>query len=134
MTARRICVLPCLLALLAALVAARPAAAAETGFVPAMGQTVSGPDKAADLGVGWVRLFMNWKDVEPARGAFNDAYLADFAREVAAYRARGVKVLVVATSSPQWSSGSASGIGAPGDPAHYAAFVDHAMSRVTGVA
>jgi hypothetical protein len=125
--------LTCLLVLLAALAAASPAAAVETGVVTAPGQTVSSPDKAADLGVGWVRLFMNWKDIEPSKGAFNEAFVTDYAREVAAYRARGQKVLIVATSSPQWASGSPSGIGAPINPADYAAFVGHMAAGVPGV-
>ncbi|MEA2243945.1 MAG: polysaccharide biosynthesis protein PslG, partial [Solirubrobacteraceae bacterium] len=131
--ARRLRALVCALAVLAALGVAGPALAAQTGFVSALGQTVSGPDKATDLGVGWVRLFLNWKDSEPADGAFNAPYFDLIAREVAAYRARGVKVLVVATSAPQWASGSASGIAPPTDPAQYAAFVDHAMTQLPGV-
>jgi hypothetical protein len=131
--ARRRSALVCVLTVLAALAGAGPAQAAQTGFVSAAGQSVNGPDKAADLGVGWTRLFLHWKDAEPADGAFNAAYLDAFAREVAGYRARGVKVLVVATTSPQWASGSASGIGPPIDPARYAAFVDQAMTRVPGV-
>jgi hypothetical protein len=122
----------CLLATLLALVGARPAVAAETGFVPALGQNVSGPQKAGDLGVGWVRLFLNWKDAEPADNAYNAAYISSVARDVAAYRVTGVKVLVVVTGSPQWASGSASGIGAP-DPAQYAAFIDHVMVAAPGV-
>jgi hypothetical protein len=123
-----------LIALLATLAGAGPAAAVETGFVPAIGQTASGPDAASDLGVGWVRLFMNWKDIEPAQGSFNEAFITDYAREVDSYRARGVKVLIVATSSPQWSSGSLSGIGAPGAPSHYAAFIGHVAAALPGVA
>jgi hypothetical protein len=123
----------CVLALLAALMCAAPAPALETGVVTAQGQTVPTPDKAADLGVGWVRLFMNWKDIEPAKGQFNEAFVVDYAREVAAFRARGLKVLIVATSSPPWASGSLSGIGAPLDPADYAAFLDHVVQGVPGV-
>jgi hypothetical protein len=128
----RLCALVCALAVAAPLAGAGRAQAAQTGFVSALGQTVSGPDKATDLGVGWVRLFLNWKDAEPADNAFAP-YIDAFARDVAAYRARGVKVLVVATSSPQWASGSPSGIGGPIDPAQYAAFIDHAITRVPGV-
>jgi hypothetical protein len=123
----------CVLAVLGALAGAGPAQAAQTGFVTALGQTVSGPEKATDLGVGWVRLFLNWKDAEPAPGAFNAPYFEAMARDVATYRARGVRVLVVATSSPQWASGSPSGIGAPLDPAQYAAFVGEAMTRLPAV-
>jgi hypothetical protein len=131
--ARRLCALVCALAVAAPLAGAGPAQAAETGVVSALGQTVSGPDKAADLGVGWARLFLNWKDAEPADNAFNDAYIDAIARDAAAYRAKGVKVLVVATTSPEWASGSPSGIGGPLDPAQYAAFIDHAMTRMPGV-
>jgi hypothetical protein len=131
----RLATLVCVLALAGAFAGASagPAAAAETGIVPAIGQTVSGPDRAADLGVGWVRLFMNWKDIEPAKGAFNEPFIADFGREVATYQARGVKVLVVATSSPAWASGSASGIAAPVNPADYAAFVGHVARALPAV-
>jgi len=122
----------CLLTALLALAGARPAPAAETGFVPALGQNVNGPQKAADLGVGWVRLFVNWKDAEPADNAFNAGYIGAVARDIAAYRAAGAKVLVVVTGSPGWASGSVTGIGAP-DPAQYAAFVDHMMLAAPGV-
>ena len=134
MGARHVAPVLCALAILAALVAAQPAAAAETGFVEAIGQTVNGPDKAADLGVGWVRLFLGWNDIEPAPGAFNDGSLAAFAGQVASYRARGIKVLVVLTSSPQWASGSAGIIGAPINPPDFAAFAAHSVAMVPGVA
>src|SRR3954451_773465 len=130
---RRRSLFVCVLAVLGALAGAGPAQAAQTGFVTALGQTVSGPEKATDLGVGWVRLFLNWKDAEPARGAFNGPYFEAMARDAATYRARGVKVLIVATSSPQWASGSPSGIGAPLDPAQYATFVGEAMARLPAV-
>ena len=80
-----------------------------------------------------MRLFLNWKDAEPADDTFNTAYVNAFASEVAAYRATGVKVLVVATGSPQWASASASGIGPPSDPAHYSAFIDQMMRFAPGV-
>jgi hypothetical protein len=134
LTARHRVALVCLLASLAALAGAGPAAAIETGFVPAMSQTVSGPDAAGDLGVGWVRLFMNWQDIEPVQGVFNEAIIANYVRDVAGYRARGAKVLIVPTSSPQWSSGSANVFGAPGSPAQYAAFVRHVAAALPGVA
>ena len=64
--ARRRSALVCVLTVLAALAGAGPAQAAQTGFVSAAGQSVNGPDKATDLGVGWARLFLNWKDAEHA--------------------------------------------------------------------
>jgi hypothetical protein len=123
----------CALAMLGALACAGPAAATETGVVTAPGQTVTTVDKAADLGVGWVRLFVGWKDIEPAKGAFNEAFVVDYAREVAAFRARGVKVLFVVTGSPLWASGSPTGFGAPTNPADYAAFIDHLAAAIPGV-
>jgi hypothetical protein len=123
----------CVLALLAVLACASPARATETGIVTAPGQTVSTIDRSADLGVGWVRLFVGWKDIEPAKGAFNDAFVTGFAREVAAFRARGIKVLLVVTGSPAWASGSPSGFGGPVNPADYAAFVDHLAGGIPGV-
>ena len=43
-------------------------------------------------------------------------------------------MLVVRTSSPQWASGSAGIIGAPTNPADFAAFAAHSVQQVPGVA
>ncbi len=113
-----------------AVCAAAPAArAAETGIVPAPAQTVSGPQRAADLGVGWARLFVDWGVAEPSDNVPNTAHVNAFAADVAAYQARGIKVLVVITGSPAWASGSASGIGPPRDPAKYAEFAAYMVSQ-----
>jgi hypothetical protein len=127
------CLLACLVAGAATWVAAPPAAAAETGIVPAPNQTVSGPERAADLGVGWARLFVNWGFAEPSDDVFNTVYVNGVAAEAAAYRARGIKVLVVLTGSPQWASGSASGIGPPIDAAKYAEFAAHMVAQMPSV-
>jgi hypothetical protein len=119
-----------LLAAVAACAAPAPALGAETGIVPAPGQTVSGPQTATDLGVGWARLFVNWGVAEPADNAPNTSYVNAVAADVAAYDARGIKVLVVLTGSPRWASGSASGIGPPIDPAKYAEFAAYMAATI----
>ena len=126
--------LVCLLAVFALLAVARPAVAAEAGVVPAIGQTVDGPAKVADLGVGWVRLFMDWSDAQPEPGTFNEGYIAAYKADVAGYRARGAKVLIVVTSSPAWASGSPSTIAPPVNPADYATFVNHVAAAMPEVA
>src|SRR5215207_9392186 len=87
-------------------VAVPPARAAESGFNVALNQNVDGPANAQRLRVGWVRIFVGWSIAEPGRrGDFDRNYLRAVADQAAAFRARGVKVLLIAQSTPGWAAG-----------------------------
>ncbi|HEV2768768.1 MAG TPA: hypothetical protein VGV40_01105 [Solirubrobacteraceae bacterium] len=131
--AQRVHLLALLLAVLTSMVLVGPAHATETGIVPSLKQTVDGPAHASELGVGWVRLFVNWGGIEPSDNVYNAGPVNELRTTTAAYRARGVKVLAVVTGSPQWASGSASGIGPPTDPYKYAEVVAYLMDQAPGV-
>jgi len=133
MFAHRTPLLCLLLAVLTSVALAPAAQAAETGIVPTLKQTVDGPAHASELGVGWVRLFVQWGALEPADDAHNPDLVRQLRDGVAAYRARGVKVLVVVTGSPSWASGRESIMGAPTDPRKYAEFMGYLVGEVPQV-
>ena len=85
---------------------------------------VDGPSNAQRLRVGWVRIFVGWSIGEPARGDYDRRYLDSLARDVAAYRARGVKTLLAVQSTPGWAAGPlGAGAAAPADPNAYGRFL-----------
>jgi hypothetical protein len=111
------------LAAVGALLMAAPAQGAESGINIALNNRVDGPSNAERLRVGWVRIFVGWPLGEPTRGNYNRAYLDDLAREVAAYRARGVKTLFAVSETPHWAAGPrGAGLAPPGDPNAYGRF------------
>ena len=118
-------------AALALALAPERAGAAETGVNIAINQTVDGPATAAALRVGWVRRFVNWPEGEPARGRF-DAYVIDGLRhDVDAYRARGIRTLVVVSATPGWAAGPhGAGLAGPAAPNDYAGFVAELARRI----
>jgi hypothetical protein len=114
--------------------APQPAVAAETGVNIALNQTVDGPAKAARLRAGWVRLFAGWAEAEPERGRFDAFYLDRIRAEVASFRARGVKPLVVLSGTPPWAAGpQGPGLAGPRDPQDYGRFAGELVRRVPGI-
>ena len=116
-------------AVAAALVCAAPARAVETGVNETLSQTVSTPHKAERLGAQWVRLWALWQDLEPARGAYNQHLINVMGANIAALKARGIKVLVVMHRAPAWASGGRGGHAPPSDPAAFGALHGRARPR-----
>jgi hypothetical protein len=77
---------------------------------------------SADLGTGWVRLDVNWFEVEPSRGVFNwsahDAHVDDA-------RSRGFRVYATLAYTPAWAGPCLYCM--PSDVADWRAFVAAAM-------
>jgi hypothetical protein len=105
--------------------------AAESGVNIALNQTVDGPATADRLRVGWTRQFVSWADGEPQRGRFESAYIQHLRNSVAAYRAHGIKTVVVVSSTPGWAAGPhGPGLAGPRDPRDYAGFVAELARRI----
>jgi hypothetical protein len=110
------------------------AGAAETGVNIAINQTVDGPATSQAAGVGWVRLFVGWSAGEPQRGQYDEFYLGRVRSEVAAFRARGIRTLLVVSGTPGWAAGPrGAGLAEPRDPGEYADFVAHLAATVPGI-
>ena len=61
---------------------------------------------ADKLDAGWVRLVANWPSLEPSRGVYNEAALANLDSSVNELSARGVKLVLTFCYTPQWASDS----------------------------
>ncbi len=82
-------------------------------------------DRAAELGVGWVKFQLPWKLYEPAQGEFSRFYHA-MVLNVQRASLRGFKTLISVAKAPDWARPEAvRGIedGPPADPQHLAAFI-----------
>lgn len=107
------------------------AGAAESGVNIALNQNVDGPANADNLRVGWVREFVSWAAAEPQRGRIDDGLIARIRSGVGAYRARGVKTLLVVSETPAWAAGPAGpGLAGPRDPRDYGRFVGELARRI----
>jgi polysaccharide biosynthesis protein PslG len=119
-----------LLSLLAVCAAVSSCAAAlpgAAGAAPTVGINAagipSGPalDEALATGAREVRMFLLWRDLEPAaKGRFAPGLVQAYADLVARLSAAGVRANFVFTTAPQWASGSANAHVPPRDPADYA--------------
>lgn len=58
-------------------------------------------DAAKDLGVGWIRIDLNWFQVEPSKGAYNWALIDGI---VDGARRRGLQVFPTLGYAPSWAS------------------------------
>ena len=119
-----------LLALAAAPLAAAPSATAvEPGVVIGLRTNLNLDEhaKAAELGAGWARLFVEWSQIEPAKDAFQAHLIEDFDRRIQAYQDKGIKVLLTISDAPTWAAkdptAPATTVQPPADPATYATFV-----------
>jgi len=73
-------------------------------------------------GVHWVRMFLSWRAMEPARGQLNAADLAGYEQIFRALPA-GTRVILDVVDTPAWETGSADELAPPAAPRDYAAFV-----------
>jgi hypothetical protein len=99
--------------------------------LPGMSATNLGKalDDVTAVGGRWVRLDLDWNDVEPVDGAA--LRWTDFDRVVLAAKQRSLSLLPILTYTPAWArpAGCGSPMCAPADPARFAAFVRAAVRR-----
>jgi polysaccharide biosynthesis protein PslG len=82
-------------------------------------------DRATELGVGWVKIQVNWELYEPQPGQTNDLY-AGSVLNVQRASIRGFKVMLSFAKAPDWARPEAARgqeDGPPDDPAQLATFI-----------
>jgi polysaccharide biosynthesis protein PslG len=135
--ARSAALLAVLVALLATF-AAPPARAVELGVSTDLSWGVEAADqqRTSDVlraaGSRWVRVTVNWRDLEPARGSHNPWWLSHVDAAIASARAADQRVLVVLSSTPVWASSSGAEAAPPRNPADYARFAEFVAQRWGG--
>jgi hypothetical protein len=125
--------LPILLAVTATLGAAAPAHALEVGLNKTLGNTIPFADKTKELGAGWVRIWGEWEDAEPARGQWRPDVINNMNADANAAKAKGLKVLMVIQRSPAWASGGKGGTAPPTHPADFGRAMGELAKRVPNV-
>jgi hypothetical protein len=81
------------------------------------------------MGATWVRIPINWYELEPTPGVYTPAPL-DAA--MAAYKPVGVKILWCVMNPPTWATGYASHNAIPSNTTDFAAFMAHLVAEYPG--
>ena len=97
---------------------ATSAQAAEAG-VNLNGLARSNVAEASALGAHWVRVFVTWPDLEPARGVHSAFWLGQYDRLLGSLP-KGTHAILDFVDTPSWESGSAAPNAPPSNPADYA--------------
>lgn len=118
--------------------ASTDARSAEVGLVTDLtwGATSAEQDRTIesirDTGASWVRLSIQWKNLEGALpGVFDVWWLAHIDRAVELSNAAGLNVLMMVYDAPAWASGSAER-STPRATADYASFMSFVANRYRG--
>lgn len=86
-------------------------------------------DLVRDAGLGWIRVDMNWLELEPARDQYNWGFMDHV---VDAARARGLAVYATLAYSPAWANGTGNHADPAQDPADWSDFVYDAVRHFRG--
>ena len=87
-------------------------------------------DQIAASGVGWVRMDVAWKDLQPdGPDSFDPQGVAELDVRLKEIRDRGLKTLVMFWWAPAWSSGHSDQSGVPVNPQDYAMAARWLVSR-----
>jgi hypothetical protein len=93
-----------------------------------------------ELGVGWVRMHMSWKEIEPLKGSFNESSWEIYDSLVQRLIDEKIRVMGFISGVPEWAaspldknrSGGTHPKPSPGDPEDLANFLGMAMKRYGG--
>lgn len=89
-------------------------------------------DRAAALGVTWVRMDVGWNQLEPGDGVWDERRMAAVDRILHAAKDRGVRVLIVFLATPAWASADGRSTDPPRDPARYGFALARLATRFKG--
>jgi hypothetical protein len=110
----------------ACLGALAPAAPAAEAGVNLSSLSPAAVEQASALGAKWVRVFVPWGDIEPARGQQAQNWLAEYDR-VLALLPKGGHAIFDVVGTPGWEN-PAGNNAPPANPADYAALL-HSLAR-----
>jgi hypothetical protein len=109
-------------------------ASSATAAEPGVGLTSPSAAQISDaraLGVGWVRVFATWPDLEPQRGVFAPNWVASY-EQLFRSLPPGTKVIIDVVDTPSWETGSSDEHTPPANPNDYAAFLGGLAQRWAG--
>ncbi len=131
-TTRRLAIAAALLAGGATSTAAlAPSAMAAEAGVNLNSLSPAAVEQATALGAKWVRVFVPWGDIEPARGQQAQNWLAEYDRLLATLP-KGSHAIFDVVGAPAWETGSTASNTPPANPADYAALLHFLAQRWAG--
>jgi polysaccharide biosynthesis protein PslG len=83
-------------------------------------------DRIAGAGIGWIRVDMNWFQMEPGRDSYNWGFMDTVVNQA---RARGLEVFATLAYTPAWANGTGNIADPPLDTADWYDFVFDTVSR-----
>lgn len=84
------------------------------------------------LGVGWVKVQVQWKLFEPEPGRYDDALFRELDQLVSRATSHGIEVLLSVAKAPEWSRPTTEQDGPPADYRHFEAFMSVLAQRYQG--
>jgi len=114
---------------------AQPAGAAAVGVNVISNADMTSPKVLADIRASnpaWVRVFLQWSDIEPQQGDYSLNWIQLYQRFFAALPA-DTHVDVDVVGAPAWANGGSSSISAPPvNPGDYAGFLNYLVNAFQG--
>lgn len=86
-------------------------------------------DLTRQANVGWTRITLRWRDVNPSQGVWN---FSAYDGLINAAQAEGLQILVLLSTAPQWAGGGANGNTPPTNMAYWNEFVRRTAQRYNG--
>jgi len=86
-------------------------------------------DLIAQAGIGWIRIDMNWFQLEPSKDHYNWGFMDSVVNNA---RARGLEIFATLAYTPGWASGTDNIADPPQNTADWYDFVYDAVSRYSG--
>ncbi len=88
-------------------------------------------DYSKRLGVGWIKVQLQWKELEPAQGIYDQSYSA-LTLKIQRAHIQGFKTLISVDTAPDWARGPGSHQedGPPANPQDLADFMTHLVQDV----
>jgi len=83
-------------------------------------------DLVAGAGIGWIRVDMNWFQMEPGRDSYNWGFMDSVVNNA---RARGLEIFATLAYSPAWANGTGNIADPPLDTADWYDFVYDTVNR-----
>jgi len=85
--------------------------------------------RAKALGVGWIKVQFQWKELEPSRGAYNELYRT-MVLHIQRAHISGFHTLISFAKGPAWSHSGTLDDGPGDDPGNLTDFVTHVVADV----
>lgn len=83
-----------------------------------------------NLGLGWVKIQLPWRDLQPVQGSIDAAFFARLEQHIEDANRRGLRVLISIAKAPAWARSNQNEDGPPDNPQHLADFLTLMLNEI----